>query len=144
VVSPSELQKATLFAARVRQRNREQVDPFFASPLAQKALKDAHIESAQVKKAISTLSDEELAKIAARTQKAQKHAKGAKRCRRRRPRRWTLTLIVIAIAAVLIIVTSHQAVETAALSRSEQLAFVWSGRSRYNRKTTWGRSGRNL
>ena len=35
------------------------------------------------------------------------HAKGAKRCRRRRPRRWTLTLIVIAIAAgpIMVLVT---------------------------------------
>ncbi|HKN31932.1 MAG TPA: hypothetical protein VJX16_01685 [Terriglobales bacterium] len=69
---PFWLQKATISAAQVRQHNQEQVNQFFASPLAQRALQDAHIESAQVKKAISTLSDEELAKTAARTQKAQK------------------------------------------------------------------------
>src|SRR5438132_14321428 len=67
---PFWLQKATISAAQVRQHKQEQGNQFLASPLAQRALQHAHIESAQVKKAISTLSDEELAQMAARTQKA--------------------------------------------------------------------------
>jgi hypothetical protein len=69
LVSPSDLQKATISAAQMR-HNLEQVNQFFATPLAQKALKDAHISSALVKTAISSLSDEELAKIAGRAEKA--------------------------------------------------------------------------
>ena len=70
VVSPSELQKAMISAAQIRQHNLDQVNQFFATPLAQKALKDAHIDGSQVKRAVPSLSDDELAKIAARTQKS--------------------------------------------------------------------------
>ena len=98
VVSPSELQKATISAAQTRQHNLDQVSQFFASPLAQRALQDAHIDGSQVKKAISTLSDEELAKITARTQKVQNDFAAGDLPGN------ALTLIVIAIAAVLIIV----------------------------------------
>jgi hypothetical protein len=98
VVNPAELQKQVVSSSQIRQRNQEQVKQFFSSPLAQKALRDAHIDAAQVKTAVSTLSDEELAKIAARTEKAQKDfAAGAITDH-------LLILIVIAIAVILIIV----------------------------------------
>jgi len=61
-------------------------------------LQDHHIDATQVKAAVSQLSDEELSKIAARTDKAQKDfAAGAITDH-------LLILIVIAIAVVLIIV----------------------------------------
>jgi hypothetical protein len=98
VVSPSELQKATITAARVRQQNLEQVNKLFATPLAQKALKDAHIDSARVQKAISNLSEEELARVAARSEKAQADFAAGDLSSN------ALTLIVIGIAAVLLII----------------------------------------
>jgi|SRR5438270_6197755 len=98
VVNPAELQKQVVSSSQVRQHNQEQVNQFFATPLAQKALRDAHIDVTQVKTAVSTLSDQELAKIAARTEKAQKDFAGGAITDH------MLVLIVIAIAIVLIIV----------------------------------------
>ena len=98
VVSPGELQQQVVASSQVRQHNIQRINEFFSSPLAQKALQDHHIDATQVKAAVSQLSDEELSKIAARTDKAQKDfAAGAITDH-------LLILIVIAIAVVLIIV----------------------------------------
>lgn len=98
VVSPGELQQQVVASSQLRQQNIERLNQFFSSPLAQKALKDHHIDATQVKTAVSQLSDDELAKVAARADKAQKDfAAGALTDH-------LLILIVIAIAVVLIIV----------------------------------------
>ena len=98
IVSPNELQQQVVNSSRVRQQNVEQIDRFFSSPLAQKALKDHHIDAKQVKTAVSQLNDDELARVASRTQKAQKDfAAGAITDH-------LLILIVIVIAVVLIAV----------------------------------------
>ena len=98
VVNPAELQKQVVSSSQARHHNQEQGKQFFSSPLAQKALRDAHIDAAQVKTAISTLSDEELARIAARTEKAQRDFAAGSITDH------ALVLIVIAIAVILIIV----------------------------------------
>jgi hypothetical protein len=98
VVSPGELQQHVIASSHIRQQNIERINQFFSSPLAEKALKDHHIDATQVKTAVSQLSDDELAKVAARADKAQKDfAAGAITDH-------LLILIVIAIAVVLIIV----------------------------------------
>jgi hypothetical protein len=98
VVSPNELHQQVVTTSRVRQENVEQIDRFFSSPLAQKALRDHRIDAKQVKTAVSQLSDEELARVAARTEKAQRDfAAGAITDH-------LLILIVIVIAVVLIAV----------------------------------------
>ena len=98
VVSAAELQRQVVAASQVRHQNIERINQFFSSPLAQKALKEHHIDATQVKTAVSQLSDDELAKFAARTDKAQKDfAAGAITDH-------LLILIVIAIAVTLIIV----------------------------------------
>jgi len=98
VVSPGELQQQVVASSQVPQHNIQRINEFFSSALAQKALHDHHIDATQVKAAVSQLSDEELSKIAARTDKAQKDfAAGA-------ITEHLLILIVIAIAVVLIIV----------------------------------------
>ena len=71
LVSPSELQQAAVQASTVRQQNVERVREFFSSERADKALLSAHINPEQVKNAVSTLDDAELAKLASRVQKAQ-------------------------------------------------------------------------
>jgi hypothetical protein len=71
VVSPSDLQQAAVQASAVRQQNVEKVQEFFSSEKADKALRSAHINPEQVKNAVSTLDDAELAKLASRAQKAQ-------------------------------------------------------------------------
>lgn len=98
IVSPSELHQRVVNAGQVRQRNIEQIDQFFSSPLAEKALKEHGIDATRVKTAVSQLNDDELAKIAARTEKGQKDfAAGAITDH-------LLILIVIAIAVILIAV----------------------------------------
>lgn len=71
VVSPAELQKQAVAASQVRQHNVETVQHFLSTPTAEKALKSANMDPQQVKTAVSTLSDHDLAQLAARADKAQ-------------------------------------------------------------------------
>ena len=98
VVSPGELRQNVIASSQLREQNIARINQFFASPLAQKALKTHRIDPSQVKTAVSQLSDDELGRLAARTDKAQKDfAAGAITDH-------ALVLIVIVIAVVLIIV----------------------------------------
>jgi hypothetical protein len=72
LVSPSELQQAAVQASTVRQQNVEEIRQFFSSEKASQALQSAHLNPEQVKAAVSTLDDAELAQLASRVQKAQK------------------------------------------------------------------------
>jgi len=71
VVSPAELQKHAVAASQARQHNVETVQQFLSTPAAEKALKSANMDPKQVKNAVSTLSDHDLAQLAARADKAQ-------------------------------------------------------------------------
>ncbi|MFZ0337351.1 MAG: PA2779 family protein [Terracidiphilus sp.] len=71
VVSPGDLQKATVDASRARSQNLDTLNRFFSSDQAQKALQSAHINPQEVNTAVAGLSDEELAQFASRAQKAQ-------------------------------------------------------------------------
>ncbi len=102
LVSPSQLQKAAVDASRQRQQNIDSLNQFFSSPKAQQALESAHMNPQQVKKAISGLSDEELAQLATRANKAQMDFAAGNFSDH------DLLIILIAIAAlVLIIVAVH-------------------------------------
>jgi hypothetical protein len=71
VVSPSDLEKAAVDASQARQKNLETLNSFLSSDKAKQALETTNIDPQQVKKAVAGLSDEELAQLAARAQKAQ-------------------------------------------------------------------------
>ena len=71
VVTAGELQKEAVARTRARQHNVETVTQFLSSPTAKKALKSAHLNATQVKTAVSSLSDEEVAQLASRAEKAQ-------------------------------------------------------------------------
>ena len=71
VVNPADLQKEALAATGSRQRNMETVNRFLSSSKVQEALGSAGVNLAQVKTAVSSLNDEELARLAARSDKAQ-------------------------------------------------------------------------
>jgi hypothetical protein len=73
IVSPAELQQAAVSVARTRQQNITKVEKFFTSERAEKALKSAHLNPVQIKKAVPSLSDQELARLASRADKAQKN-----------------------------------------------------------------------
>jgi len=98
VVSPSDLQQASVAATQSRQANVAKLNELFSSPIGEKALKEAHADAAQVKNAVANLSDQDLARLAARADKAQKDfAAGAITDH-------LLLLIVIAIVIVIIII----------------------------------------
>jgi hypothetical protein len=98
VVSSADLQRATVATTQARKKNIETLNNFFSSPVAQKALREKHINSEQLRQATLQLSDAELAQLAARADKAQKDfAAGAITDH-------LLVLLVIAIAAILIII----------------------------------------
>jgi hypothetical protein len=71
VVSPTELQQQVMAASQTRQQNIETLQQFFSTPAAEKALKSAQMDPQQVKTAVSALDDQDLARLAARANKAQ-------------------------------------------------------------------------
>ena len=71
VVSPSDLRKEAVAATQARQQDLEKVQRFLSSDVAQKALQTAHVDAQRVQTAVSSLSDQELAQLAARADKAQ-------------------------------------------------------------------------
>ncbi|MFZ0798902.1 MAG: PA2779 family protein [Terriglobales bacterium] len=102
VVSAAELRKAAVDASRVRQQNLETLKEFFSSDKARQALKSAHTDPEQVKNAVASLSDAELAQLSARVHKAQADFAAGNLTDR------DLIVILIAIAAlILIIVAVH-------------------------------------
>jgi hypothetical protein len=70
VVSPSDLQQAAVQASTVRRQNVEKIREFLSSEKADKALRSAHMNPEQVKNAVATLDDAELAQLASRVNKA--------------------------------------------------------------------------
>jgi hypothetical protein len=100
LVSPSELQQAVVKASTERQQNRNEVQQFLSSEQAQKALKSAHMNPEQVKTAVSTLNDAELAQLAARAHKAQADFAAGTLSDR------DLIIIIVAIAALILIIVA--------------------------------------
>jgi hypothetical protein len=98
VVSSADLQQQVVSSTQTRQANLEQVNQFFSSPIAQRALNNAHMNAVQVKAGISQLSDEDLTKIAAQTRQAQKDFAAGSLLDHR------LELLVIAIAVIIVII----------------------------------------
>ncbi|MFP5208099.1 MAG: PA2779 family protein [Acidobacteriota bacterium] len=102
LVSPSELQQATVNASQSRQQDMDTLKNFLSSAQAQKALESAHINQQQVNKAVAGLSDTELAQLAARANKAQSDFAAGSIDNR------DLLIILVCIAAlILIIVAVH-------------------------------------
>ena len=72
VVSAADLQSELSKSAATREANLAKVRNFLSSEPARKALKSAKIDQQKVEKAVPYLSDEELARLAARTDKVQR------------------------------------------------------------------------
>jgi len=98
VVSPADLQKETMAATQARQRNLQAVTQFFSSQKAEKALRSARMDPAQVKTAVSTLSDQELAQLASRSTKTQADFAAG------RIEDHDLLVILVAMAALVLII----------------------------------------
>jgi hypothetical protein len=100
VVSPAELQKEVVAASQARQRNLETVQQFLSTPAAEKAMKSAQVDPQQIKTAVSTLNDRELAQFAARADKAQADFAAGRISDR------DLILIIVAILVLVLIIVA--------------------------------------
>ena len=100
VVSPSDIHKELVTAAKTRQQNMEKVKGLFSSDETRKAMAAAQINPERVDAAVSTLSDEELARLASRADKIdQDFAAGRINDR-------DLLIILVAIAALILIIVA--------------------------------------
>src|SRR5215472_15586465 len=100
IVSPADLQKEVVAASQARQHNLETVQQFLSTPIAEKAIKSAKADPQQIKTAVSTLNDQELAQLAARADKAQADF-AAGRIEER-----DLILIILAVVALVLIIVA--------------------------------------
>ena len=97
VVSTSDLQQEILKVSESRQANLAKVQEFFSSQSAQKALRNSKIDVSKIKSAIPLLTDEELARLAAQTDKIQKDIAGGSLTNQQ------ITYIIIALATAVVI-----------------------------------------
>jgi hypothetical protein len=71
VVSSAELHQQLLGAAHARQDNFAKIDHFLSHDSVQKVMKTTGMDGSKVRQAVSLLSDEELARLAARANKVE-------------------------------------------------------------------------
>jgi len=71
LVSPDQLQQQVQGATATRQADIENLTRFLSTPAADKAMRDAKVDPVQVRTAIPTLSDQELANLSQRATSAQ-------------------------------------------------------------------------
>jgi hypothetical protein len=83
-----------------RQHNIDNLQQFLSSPLAQKAMKDANINPRQVQNAIPALSDQDLAQLSARADKAQTDFAAGDLSQR------DILLIILAVVVLVLIIVA--------------------------------------
>ena len=97
VVSLSDLNKDAARPAQARKADEQAVRTLLSSDQGQEALKSAHLDYQKVDKAVGQLSDEDLAKLAARSRQAQDDFAAG-----RISDRDLIWIIVIALAIIII------------------------------------------
>ena len=100
VVTPSDLRNDLTGASAARQKNQAQLEGFVSSPQGQKALKSAHTDGEEIKNAIPQLSDDDLAQLSARSEKAQRDFAAGRISDR------DLIIIMLAILALILIIVA--------------------------------------
>jgi Flp pilus assembly protein TadB len=100
VVSPSDIHKELVNAAQTREQNLQKVKGLFSSDETRKAMEAAKISPERVDTAVSTLSDEELARLAARADKVDKDFAAGRISDR------DLLIILVGIAALILIIVA--------------------------------------
>lgn len=101
-VSSGQLRKDVQKAAEIRQANEAAVRELFASDAAKETLKSAGIDYRKVDQAVGQASDEELARLAERSQEVRKDFAAG-----RLGDRDLLIILLVAVALILIIVAVH-------------------------------------
>ncbi len=71
LVTPAQLDSQVRASTATRQKQIQDLTQFLSTPTAEKAMKDSKIDPVQVKTAIPSLSDAELADLSARADRAQ-------------------------------------------------------------------------
>jgi hypothetical protein len=100
VARPADIHKELVKATETRQQNRYKMRELFSSKEAQKALKSAGVDPAQVKAAVATLSDAELAQLAARSDKLRDDFAAGRLSDR------DLLIILVGIAIIILIIVA--------------------------------------
>src|SRR5262245_56663463 len=100
VVSPSDIHKELVNAAQTRQQNLQKVQGLLSSNETRKAMEAAQISPEKVDAAISTLSDEELGRLASRADKVDKDFAAGRISDR------DLLIILVGIAALILIIVA--------------------------------------
>lgn len=100
VVSSQALQQQVDSSTAARQKNIEILNDLVATPTAQKAMHDAKIDPQQVKNAIPTLSDHDLANLAARATNAQQEFAAG----HIGPSLFTIMILVVILIIIVIVV----------------------------------------
>lgn len=97
IVSARSLQQAVRATAQARQDNLDKLDKFFGSEPARKAFETVKMDPAKVSQALAFLSDEELGRLAAKTDKLQRDVAAGSLSNQQ------ITYILIALATAVII-----------------------------------------
>ena len=97
LVSQTALQDAAVDASLTRQQNLDTLELFFSTDKATKAMQTSHMNPQEVKSAIATLNDQELAQLTARANRAQNDFAAGRLSDR------DLLIILLAIAALILI-----------------------------------------
>ena len=100
LVSPADLQQQVISASQQRQHNIDTLQQFLSTPLAEKAMKDANINPRQVQSAIPALSDQDLAQLSARADKAQRDFAAGDLSQR------DILLIILAVVVLVLIIVA--------------------------------------
>jgi hypothetical protein len=100
VVSQTDIHKELVNAGQKRQENLEKVKSLFSSTETRKAMEASKISPEKVDAAVSTLSDEELARLAARADKIDKDFAAGSLSDR------DLLIILVGIAALILIIVA--------------------------------------
>jgi hypothetical protein len=98
VVSPSDLQKEVINSTQARQQNVQKVQSLLSTQAGQEAMQSLHANPEQVKNAVSSLDDQELAKLASKADKAQADFAAGTLSNR------DLLLIVLAVVVLIVII----------------------------------------
>jgi hypothetical protein len=98
IVSTAELQNDVAAAAATRRANQAKVEAFLSTPKARQEMKKVGVNYSVVQRAIPQLSQDELANLAARVDKAQKEFQAGALTNQQ------LTYIIIALATAVLVI----------------------------------------
>ena len=100
VVSQADIHKELVNTAQTRQKNLEKTRRLFSSDETRKAMESAQISPEKVDAAVSTLSDEELARLASRADKLDQDFAAGRLSDR------DLLIVILGLAALVLIIVA--------------------------------------